>query len=172
MTRRCCSLAVAPCTSNGSADDLADGHPWVQRCVRILEHHLEPASCFAQVTSRQLGQLDPVESNRPDCWVRSGAAHSAAVVLLPQPDSPTNESASPGADVERHARYRVHRRRLGSPRCASQLELLHQIADLHERPRSRSQSSRCCRSPRSTVIVRPRTPQPRRAARRRQPTTR
>src|SRR2546423_9150410 len=43
------------------ADDVADGHSWIQRRIRILEDHLHAAAHLAHVLAAELGELDAVE---------------------------------------------------------------------------------------------------------------
>ena len=76
------------------ADDVADGHPRVQRGVRVLHDHLHPA---AQRRSSGRDRPDRSRSSNrtlPEVGV-STAIRSLASVLLPQPDSPTRPSVSP-----------------------------------------------------------------------------
>src|SRR5207237_2169163 len=43
------------------ANDVADGHSWIQRRVGILEDHLHAAAHLAHVLATKPRQLDPVE---------------------------------------------------------------------------------------------------------------
>ncbi len=79
------------------ADDLAAGHAWVERRVRILEDdvHLAPerpqlATRRTCVMSRPLSRIVPSVGS-------SSRTTQLPTVDLPLPDSPTSPSISPGA---------------------------------------------------------------------------
>ena len=78
-------------------DDLVHRHPRIERRVRVLEHDLHlAAQRDASRASDSLGQVDvPLNNTLPDV-ARLQVQHGAAVVVLPQPDSPTSPSVSPG----------------------------------------------------------------------------
>src|SRR5438093_11600737 len=45
------------------ADDVADGHAWVQRRVWVLEDHLHPSPHAAHLFAAERRELDPVEDD-------------------------------------------------------------------------------------------------------------
>ena len=92
---RASSVAAEAVHAQRLGEQLADGHARVERRLRVLEHHLEPAAHAAQV----LGPPRPVSSVPSNVTEpASGSTMRStqrAVVLLPQPDSPTRLSVSP-----------------------------------------------------------------------------
>jgi len=81
------------------ADDIADGHPRIQRAERILKDHLHLAAEGDQITIRDSHEIDGAavvgEEHFARGWIDCSRMQRAAVVL-PDPDSPTMPRISPG----------------------------------------------------------------------------
>ena len=115
------------------ADDLAGGHARVERRVRILEDDLEALAQAAQLVRRQARQLDAVEAHRParggdELHGAAGRRRLAAARLADE------RQRLAALHVERHARDGVDGTAgATAPRCASQVELLHEVAHREQR---------------------------------------
>ena len=88
------------CSISGSAENLADGHARVERRERVLEDELH----LAAQAARKAVSLEAVTSS-PSRTMRPAVGSirritSRPTVDLPQPDSPTSASVSPGRSTK------------------------------------------------------------------------
>src|SRR5664279_2986116 len=88
-------------------DDLADGHPWIERTVRVLENHLRFASERLRVGAIQLGDVLTVEPNLAsgrfdETQHRASERGLAATALADETDG------FPFIDGEAHAVHCAH----------------------------------------------------------------
>ena len=129
------------------ADDVADGHPRVERADGVLEDDLHPAAELLEVVA-------PLAEDRPRrrAWpTRPSAAGAGGAsrpsVVLPQPDSPTRPKTSP-----RRTSKLTSSTALTSPtwrrmKPAVDREVLDEVVDLDERASSRESAEPCRAAP-------------------------
>ena len=126
-------------------DDLVgDAQARVERVVRVLEDDLDPAAGLARAAARE-----PLERarRRAGCGRADGSCSPAtqrAIVVLPEPDSPTSARHSPRRE-RRTTRRRPRRRRVGPGAVAGA-----QALD-REQPRVRLLAAPRGRAARSTL---------------------
>jgi hypothetical protein len=113
-------------------DDLAGGHSRVERRVRILEDDLQVLAPLAHLLARERGDLLALELHRAEVGSISRTT-DFAVVVLPQPDSPTSASVSPRSTVKETSSTAWIGGRAGAdPRLGGQV-VLAQLLDGEER---------------------------------------
>ena len=89
------------------AHDPRHGLAWVQRSVRVLEHHLKVAPGFAQLLAGNWCRSRPSRRTLPEVGA-SSAITVRARVDLPEPDSPTTPRLRLLCSNEAHAFERLH----------------------------------------------------------------
>ena len=114
------------------ADDRPDRHPWIQRCVRVLEDDLHLLAEGAQRALVERGDVLALEGDfargRLDqSQDRAAGGGFAAAGLAHEPQRLA------GHDVERHVVHRVHARHLAREQAATDREVLLEVANLEER---------------------------------------
>src|SRR5204863_3864090 len=112
-------------------DDRADGHPWIERTVRILEDDLHPPPRPAQVVARQRAEVDTVEADRPARRIaqpdhRPPDRALAAARLADQPEGLA------AADLEGDAVDRLDRRLGRREDAAADREMDLDVVDLDQ----------------------------------------
>ena len=124
-------LGDDPVDAQGLGDDLADGHPRVERAVRILEDDLDPPPHRPQLDLSELRQVaaleDHLAAGRP-LELEDAAARGrlAAAGLTHEP-----EGLAP-ANGEADAVHRLDHAGRAAEQAAADLEMLDEIAHLED----------------------------------------
>jgi hypothetical protein len=98
--------------AHGLRDLAPDGEHGIERGHRLLEHHREPGAAEpAHLGLRQRQHVAPIEQHLPAgdaAGRRTSRISESAVMLLPQPDSPTSPSTRPVSIEKGHVVDGVH----------------------------------------------------------------